>query len=98
MSNLFLIILYTLLIYSSTESIIILNSANTSIHQIYGAVFVVVVAICASGIGIIHTLTPFPKKPGMGDKKCPFCAANIPTDAKFCRYCAHDVSIKETDK
>ena len=56
MSYLCLAVLYLLVAYAGLEGFISLSEAKTSFHQIYGVIWLVVVTVGVSGIGIIHAL------------------------------------------
>lgn len=57
MHNLVLVVLYALFIYAAMDGFLAISSASSAFHQIYGAVWVAVAAICASGIGITHAIS-----------------------------------------
>ena len=56
MQNIILAVLYVFCMYAAAEGFMTLNTAASAFHQIYGAIWMAITAICISAIGIMHAI------------------------------------------
>lgn len=68
MCYVFLVTLYLLAVFSLLQGISLLAHGGTAVHQIFGGIWCVVLAVSVTGLGIMHALLARLPGPGKAEK------------------------------